>query len=278
MSEQIPGALDKLVRSNPSQIANFALSSNVVRHSILSAGESLLLLPERGAMPIYWAADGLPSEEGRVTRDGVIALPVGSYDFENLDGQLRKGTLSRQQKQKIVARHTADIIEAPRVMVLDEVQKGGTITEMTEIVQGIRRESTGRLFVVAAQDTRRKVAAEAKNKKYEALASNSKQGVSATVIPMPLTSTDSDVLLNQLWYNGHTRVPEEADPEIAIHPNEEAEIIFRALGMAARNREALEDTSVFDKAIFEYPVGRKASFRIEAWRERLLETLRDKAS
>ena len=94
------------------------------------------------------------------------------------------------------------------------------------------------------------------------------------VIPMPLIATDSDTLLNQLWYTGHTRIPVEGNPAIQIRANQEAELIFRVLGMATRNREALEDTSVIDSTVFSFPVGEKASRRIEAWRETLIEKLK----
>lgn len=276
MSEHKPGALDKLVRTNPSQVANFALASNVVRQSVLSAGEALVILPERGAMPVFWAADGSLEIESSVSRDGLIRLPVGSFDFEKLDGQIRKGSLAHEQKQKIVARHTDLLRQTGRLLVVDEVQKGGTITEIVGIIDRARGSQLNRLYVVAAQDTRRKVASAPKKKEYETLASNSRPGVAATVVPMPLVSTDSDVLLNQLWYSGHTRIPTEFDPNIEIRDNIEAETIFRTIGMAARNREALIDTSVLDKKVFSYPLGQKASFRIEEWRARFLELLREK--
>ena len=94
------------------------------------------------------------------------------------------------------------------------------------------------------------------------------------MVPLPLFSTDCDVLLNTLWYQGSTRTPAERNPAIEIHRNGEAELIFRTLGMAARNREALEDPSVLDDSIFrEFALGEKASARVEQWREILINQL-----
>ncbi|HVX56376.1 MAG TPA: hypothetical protein VHA37_01480, partial [Candidatus Saccharimonadales bacterium] len=87
-----PGALDRLVRTDPWQVTNFILSSSIVRESVKSAGEVLMVLPERGAMPIYWAADGHPTADSPIGRDGVLPLPIGSFDFETPDHELRKGS------------------------------------------------------------------------------------------------------------------------------------------------------------------------------------------
>ena len=274
MVEAHPGALDKLVRLNPTQVANFILSAGIVRTAVTSAGETLMLLPERGAMPVYWAADGHPEGEPSMSAEDLVQLPIGSYDFQTPDDGIKKGTLSRQQKQELVRRHGNQLEEAHRVLIIDEVQKGGTITELVDIVSRHRQERPGRLYVIAAQDSREKVSSETKSPRYQEMASGNRKGVSATIVPMPLFSTDSDVLLNQLWYPGSTRNPAEINPTIEIRPNEEAEIIFRFLGMAARNREILEDPSVLDSKVFSFSLGDKASHRIEEWRQVLIELLR----
>ncbi|HVX57131.1 MAG TPA: hypothetical protein VHA37_05345, partial [Candidatus Saccharimonadales bacterium] len=127
-------------------------------------------------------------------------------------------------------------------------------------------------YVIAAQDSRRRVAAEAKKEAYQKMVTGNREGVSAVVTPMPLIATDRDSLLNQLWYAGHTRIPVEPHPTIETRPNAEAELIFRTLGMAARHREALEDTSVLD-TIFSFPLGERAEGRVEQWRQMLITNL-----
>ncbi len=275
-SEFVPGALDRLVRMDPSRVANFILSTSVVRESVVTAGEALLVLPERGAMPIYWAADGHPVEEGRISRDGIVRPPIGSYDYEAPDHSIRKGTLAQEQKQRLVAAHSQELRDASRVLIIDEVQKGGTITELVNIVRKLRGKDANMLYVVAAQDSRKKVAAEQKKENYQRMVAGNTVGVSASVVPMPLIGTDCDPLLNQLWYPGHTRIPVEFTPPIQIHPNEEAELILRTLGTASRNREALEDTSVLDRDVFSFNIGERAAGRIEAWREALIHRLQER--
>lgn len=275
--DRVPGALDKLVRLNPTQVGNFVLSANIVREAALSAGEALMILPERGAMPIYWTADGRHDDERPISRDGLLQLPIGSYDFFNLEGNLRKGTLSNEQKRAIVGRHAQVIHDAERILIIDEVQKGGTLTELVTITEDHRESSPSRMYVIAAQDSRTKVAAERKVQAYQEMVAGNRGTVSANVVPMPLFSTDCDVLLNSLWYRGNTRIPSERDPSIIIRRNGEAELIFRTLGMAARNREALEDTTVIDDAIFhEFALGDKAAGRVEQWREMLINQLRNR--
>jgi len=44
------------------------------------------------------AADGYKTEEKGMIRDEVIQLPIGTFEFINPDGELRKGTLINQQK------------------------------------------------------------------------------------------------------------------------------------------------------------------------------------
>lgn len=275
MSEREPGAFDRLVRSAPSQVANFALSSDIVRSSVASAGEVLVILPERGALPIFWAADGYSEEEKTMVVDGTITLPIGTFDFENPQGKIKKGTLSRDQKESIIGRFDSDISGADRILLIDEVQHGGTITEVVDIVNRRRgSNSSKRMYVVAAQDSRKKVSSGRKKDKYQKMVSGNTEGVSANVVPMPLVATDSDALLNRLWYPGSTRVPTEIRPEIEIIENLEAQLVFRLLGMAVRNREALEDTSVLDDNLFSLPLGDKASRRVEEWREVLLKRLK----
>lgn len=278
MSEVSYGALDRLVRMNPSQVANFVLSADVVRTSVTNSGEALLLLPERGALPVYWVADGYHEEERAMAGDGIVQLPVGSFDYITPDNRELKGTLTTQQKEAVVARHKDLLLDASRILIIDEVQKGGTITEMVNIVDRQRGEQNNRMYVVAAQDSRRKVSSEIKKPAYQTLASGGRQGVTAMVVPMPLIACDHDVLLNKLWYPGKTRIPTELDPPIEIQPNTEAELIFRLLGMAVRNREALEDTTVLDNEVFSFPLGEKASQRVEAWREALLDRLKTRVT
>jgi hypothetical protein len=277
-SEAVPGALDRLVRMDPTRVANFVLSTSVVRESVVTAGEALLVLPERGSMPIYWAADGHLTEESRICRDGIVRPPIGSYDFEAPDHTIRKGTLAQEQKQRVVSLHSQELRDASRVLIVDEVQKGGTITELVNIVRKLRGTEANVMYVVAAQDSRKKVAAEQKKEGYQRMVAGNTAGVSASVVPMPLIGTDCDPLLNRLWYPGQTRIPVEFTPPIEIHPNEEAELILRTLGTAARNPEALEDTSVLDRDVFSFNVGEKAAGRIEAWREALIHRLQDRTS
>ncbi len=277
MSEASPGALDRLVRMNPTQVASFVLSADIVRASVTAAGEALLLLPERGALPIYWTADGYPDEEKPMAGDGVVQLPIGTFDFMSSDARELKGTLNTQQKEAVVARHRTLLTDASRILIIDEVQKGGTITELVNIVDRQRGEQPNRMYVVAAQDSRKKVSSESKTPAYQSLVVGTRKGATATVVPMPLIACDHDALLNTLWYPGKTRVPIEINPPIEIRPNNEAELIFRILGMAVRNREALEDTTVLDKA-FSFPLGEKASHRVELWREALITRLKTKVT
>ncbi len=231
MSE-VAEAVDRLVRIEPYEVLDFATGSTVVRSGILRHDDACLVTPERGALPVFWAASGLEAFEPGITADGQESPAIGTYQFHDQNGALREGTLTGEQKRTLVARMLGTRPADTNYLVVDEVQKGGTISELTPIM----RQAHGRLAIIAAQDSRPKVAAQHKNPYYTRLASNSITGIPVTVVPLPLIATDRSVLLNQLWYGG-THKAFEAAPAIESRQNTHAQLLFRALGTLVRNAD-----------------------------------------
>ncbi|HEY1085344.1 MAG TPA: hypothetical protein VGE34_01290 [Candidatus Saccharimonadales bacterium] len=221
-----------LLRSTPEDAADFAAKTQVVRAAILASGADALVTPERGAMPIYWAAEGLPGVDKNFATE-VIRPPIGTHFSQH--PQVGTSGLNKPQKQHALERSIGELKDEDiKFVLLDEVQNGGTIYAAAHFLAGIVKNSSKNLNVISAQDTRiNRTTGMARG--YRTLASNRNVQVATTTVqPMPLIATDRDPLLNTL-VRTDTGPFDSLDVTLEVRNNLCAEMIFRTLGSIAAN-------------------------------------------
>jgi hypothetical protein len=259
------GPVDALVKMHPSVVAGFFANSSIFRSIIQRQSNSPLIIPERGAWPIYAAASGFDGIESTLDDDvDTVRLPIGSFYIDDQDDiEKPRGTLSSVQKKNILIRTLGDRVG--KMVVLDEVQGGGTSSELMYLLRRVIPPTQFEPHVlIAALDNRPKVAANPKNQKYTRIATGNVSGVETAAIPVPLIATDKEALLNTLVYDGGKRHPIEEAPDIKIIDNTEATELFRQLGSFSRSLDALHSGDSIE-GLFDRPVLEKTDARLERW-------------
>lgn len=225
-------ALDKLLSTSPVDAAQFAMGTQAVRAAICANHPDVLIFPERGSVPIYWASEGLSDfDSGYSSR--VVKPRIGTYgmlgDNMRITGQ---SGLNKPQKEYLLRQSLADFEGGGyRFTLVDEVQHGGTIYTAIRYLKEIIPDSSKHLCVVAAQDSSRDRTNNMVSG-YRRLTANRDLRVNTvTVCPMPLIATDRDVLLNQLVRTDGAK--ESACVVMEVRDNECSEQIFRLMGSVA---------------------------------------------
>jgi hypothetical protein len=166
------------------------------------------------------------------------------------------------------------------IRVLDEVQKGGTLSTAVRLTREIASKKGMKPFVrvVAAQDSRRRVMAESKTSPYRNLASNSIKDTPTTVVPMPMIATDRTVLLDTVLLEGAQNDWSKFPERLTVARNEKACMLFSTLGSLARNDELRHDSDFLREFIdAQGEMGMKAANRIEGWMQHLVD-IQDRAT
>jgi len=182
MAEAVPGALENLILNfGPNSVMTFAHGSSVVRAALAvsEAEAGITIAPLRGAMPIVWAADGLPEVEQSSGAD-FLEAPIGTFQYDT-DGLAKETSPLPPQKAEIIRGILNRAIEVDgrdpartSITVLDEVQQGGTLGLAATIARRVGRSFNfaSPIRVIAAQDSRTKVAKQSKSPVYTSMASN----------------------------------------------------------------------------------------------------------
>ncbi len=231
-------ALDTLLYTPPQSAADFSLGASVVRASILSRPIDACILPERGALPVHWAADGTPVLEAPAHSPTTLLLrpPIGTHVRGSNNAM---HGINYEQKQRLVVNELVayGLDNDGDVTLIDEVAMGGTISRITQILAKYVKRSPSRLRIIAAHDTRHQQPPPGQRSKpisWSRLAANRCSAVhSTTVIPLPLIAMDKDPLLNKLVRTDSLDI-DSPDIALRVEPNMPAEQLFRALGTAAR--------------------------------------------
>lgn len=230
-------AMDTLVRqAPPTWVADFARGCAVVAALVAKERPGLVLYPGRGAGPLHWTARALLG--GRHPQ--AVDLPIGSHRTgaaaagRHLNDPPLAG-LSRPRKKQVVE----DALAALRasgayrpgvtgVLLVDEVQNGGTLVEAARIVRQAMdgHGDTSALRVVAAQDQRPGVLSRPRSPRFAELAANNMPGVVAAVVPLMLFTVDRHTLLDRI------------EPDLAVTPNEDARQVFAAVAATAQDPAA----------------------------------------
>lgn len=282
------GALEALVtdrnRRSSNAAALFAIGANAIRHQLasLSPDRAITITPLRGAMPMVWAAEGDIGTEGRLD-NSFLELPIGEFTYESLEGEAKTSGPNVGQKQKILRTLIDSSFENlgldekdASFILLDEVQKGGTLSTLNEIVRSEMRRRGMRpyLHIIAAQDIRRRVAEQPKTQSYRLLSSNSVSDTSVSVIPMPLLGTDKAALLDTVILAGDPRVTKVSPENLTVKRNVAAENLFRGIGTIARRSDARHDPDYRWSLINDAgPLSERGAVLAESWYDHLVVKL-----
>lgn len=273
------GPLDTLVLRTPPDDARAFFTGAVSIRQVLeshresSQNESWVGLPLRGAMPMFWAADGLTDiETSAVAGERLVEIPVGTYHY-NQAGTPGVRSPSKRAKVGIIANALAEagVGEGDSLMLLDEIQGGGTVTQLVRGSLDYAR-ANGLILplqLIAAEDTR--IAAENRIGSYRRISTNQKDGIAATVVRIPLIGCDRDNLLDRVEYSGADRLAEEPDGGFVIHRNDDAEFLFRTLGSLTRYAELRNDDNFLRSAFDRFIVpDTETSEKFEEWITKVL--------
>lgn len=253
MSSRAP--LDMLMnpeRTSPEEVQGFMDSSCVMRDLVESSDATHLLLPLRGAMPMAWAMEGVDGLEPNPTRRiQRLEIPLGTFLHLDQHGKLRPNSPNRPQKAHMISSRLqrSRVDEGSHLVVLDEVQGGGTIIPVIRTIMNARNEGMGigRVSLFAAQDSRVRGGNRRTTGQYRKMVAQRVGDLTTTVVNTPLICMDRDMLLDSVQY---TR---EYDPnmptdykDFSIYRNVEAESLLRFLGSLARNPDLAHDEAVLD--------------------------------
>jgi len=224
-------------------------------------------------MPMFWAADGLTDiETPAVSEEMLVEIPVGTYHYHDPD---RPGVRSPSRRAKVgiiaASFSEAGVGEGDTLTLLDEIQGGGTVTQL---VRGSLEYARSHglhlpLHLIAAEDTG--VKAENRIGSYRKISTNQKDGVAATVVRIPLIGCDRDNLLDKVEYTGEDRLAEEPDGDFVVHRNTDAEFLFRSLGSLTRYAELRTDDDFLRDAFDRFIVpDTETSEKFEEWITKVL--------
>jgi len=151
--------MDVLVdRTDPHQFLDFLHGVNRIGDEMARSAPDVVFFPQRGAGPISWVLRTMIESDHIASSAAFVELPIGTHTAP--DGQ-QKG-LKGSEKTNLIE-GVLDAIEKEkgavsdmRFMLIDEVQKGGTITAATQKLRSALRhhDATEPLAVIAAVDSR----------------------------------------------------------------------------------------------------------------------------
>lgn len=196
----------------------------------------IVVIPERGAGPIAWTIQNLALER-REHQPHYAFISLGT----NTNADRKDRGLTGQEKITLVNDEFDHLQEqgvydpqSSKVLLIDEVQKGGTISQVTTAVHDRLKAdgSESTLSVIAMDDIRTKRSIQEKNHGYRQMIANEKTGIRAAVIPVNLFTVDRPKYLNTLFMPpADTRSPRL----IRVIQNAPSQELFRNLAHATQD-------------------------------------------
>lgn len=221
---------------------DFVAGCEVVRWTIQKERADIVFFPQRGAGPIEWTVKALMEHEPIADTPLFVDLPIGTNTPVNTgEERPRTGGLTRGEKSNVVEDTISELEETgfyipgrSKLMLVDEVQKGGTISAAAmSINKAMRaRGDMRRLNVVAVQDIRNDESLQ-KTESYRRLVSNENNRFRATVVPLALFTVDRVDLLDEIWRLSTGRV--ESQDDFEIQPNFASRALFETLVRVYQN-------------------------------------------
>lgn len=261
MSFSEKSGLDTLIDTPVERAVDFALGSSVARAALSGTASDFCILPERGSMPVYWAAQGLQGMEAPIPVDE-LRIPLGTNISE---GSRDIGGLTKPEKIELIehALHTSGLGSEGTAVLLDEVQNGGTLSYAAKVIAHRMQNSNERLSVIAAQEVAFAQKTTTLAAAYKSIALNQSPLIkTATVVPIPLIATDKNPLLNTLVKRNQ--------PELRIDTRNNlfAELVCRALGSIARRADIGKPSELLTTLLYtegKETITSKPDSEIEQW-------------
>lgn len=238
----------------PGHALDFVQGCKVFAEIIAKETPDIVLFPQRGAGPIEWTtAAFLDADHTHIPT--MVDLPLGTHVMINEGTGKREGGMSGRSKisliEEVFTRMQEDGVYVPgesRVMLIDEVQKGGTITQAAHAVRNamMARGDAESLRVIAVQDSRANLIGDDRKSSYRKLASNEQAGVITNVVPTALFMVDRHYFLDAIW---NTLPHEHGQLDgYVIMPNNEARSMFQTLVDVYRDPEqALKEIDAIER-------------------------------
>lgn len=156
---------------------------------------SVVFFPQRGAGPVRLVVEEMLDQLG-ADKPEFVDLPIGTSN--HVDTHSESG-LSKGQKRMVIKDSFEGLAESgvyepgkSKMMILDEVQKGGTISQASKIIKQTMKEhdDNSELVVLAIQDSRGEIIGTSKSEDFRRLSANEIKGIKTYVIPANLFTVD----------------------------------------------------------------------------------------
>ncbi len=256
--ERPQNAADILTRELPHKTAyNFINSCALVADAIDKRHPNFVFIPLRGAGPIQWVVEEFIEGAGKKMPE-FVELPIGTHTSGDSRkpsgiGGLQKRQLIQETIDRLASRPDENHRYKPgesRVVLIDEVQKGGTITQAAQALHdaiadvrekaGIKTWNKDRddIYILAAQDSRSAVQKDRKSSYMKLLAG--REGFSTIPIPTIMFMVDRPEFLDEIVKVGEGPVTSLSDFE--IKRNHVARHLFKTMAhVFLHPKQALEE-------------------------------------
>lgn len=218
------------------EATDFVGGCAVFAETIAKEHPDIIFFPQRGAGPIEWTTEVLIENAGN-RMPAFVDLPIGTHTTINADRPELSG-ISGSQKRALIEQTIDSLIEdgryvpgKSRLMLIDEVQKGGTISQAAQAIRDAmtKHGDEGVLSVIAAQDSRHKLIGDDRTEAFKKLAGNERKGFKTTTVPTAMFMVDRPQFLDEIWKTNDAKAGSLDD--FVINNNDAARRIFRTLAM-----------------------------------------------
>lgn len=239
--------LDVFVGMQAQEVGSFIKGSQVIAAKVQHIQPDAIFIPERGARPFEWMIEAMRSPDSPAFN--YLHLPIGTHadvDTSKLEGV--KPHFKYEAIKGVVEHAIRDRgITFSRPLIIDEVQKGTTLSAATRYLLDIFKEKgiESVLHVIAAQDNRDGSLHFEKNEHYKDLLTNSNPQCEVSVITLPLVTTDRRSLLNTIIPPTEMRTRDNAPKMMMTVHNVDAQHTLEKLLWVANN--SLETHRILEK-------------------------------
>ena len=242
---------------------DFVAGCEMIAQAITKERAGVVFFPQRGAGPMEWTIEAL-AKTAPVPQETplFVDLPIGTHITIN-DEHPGQAGITPSEKAAVVQDTFQELVDSgcyipgeTRLMLVDEVQKGGTISRAAlEISKAMRAYGDdAKLSVVAVQDNRNDLVGMEKTEGFRIMASNASKYCRTSVVNMALFMVDRTVLLDQIWKLSGGKVSSQDDFE--MQPNDDARRMFRTLvEVYRRPKEALEELEGVRREVLAEDIG-----------------------
>lgn len=249
-------AADILTRQIPYKSAyDFVNSCSLFADIIDTRYPDIVFIPQRGAGPIQWVTEEFISQAGQ-RMPLFVDLPIGTHTITEGDSRRSSGISGLQKRQLVqeavdsLAAQGKYVPGVSRLMLIDEVQKGGTITQAAQALSDAmervrerehisdRNKERDNLYVVAAQDNRGNIQDERKES-YKKLVMG-RPGFTTIPVPTTMFTVDRAEFLNEILKVTEGDIASLDD--LTVKQNETARHLFKTLAhVFLAPKQALEE-------------------------------------